>query len=65
MIAGIAHDLRTPLTSIKGYLEGIRDGVANTPEKQARYFNTIYDSANSMEICLMICLRFQNLSLAQ
>ncbi|UKI22321.1 MAG: HAMP domain-containing protein [Anaerotruncus sp.] len=38
MIAGIAHDLRTPLTSIKGYLEGIRDGVANTPEKAGKIF---------------------------
>ena len=42
MIAGIAHDLRTPLTSIKGYLEGIRDGVADTPEKRRRYLDTIY-----------------------
>lgn len=33
MTAGIAHDLRTPLTSIKGYVEGLRDGIANTPEK--------------------------------
>ena len=32
MIAGIAHDLRTPLTSVKGYLEGLRDGIADTPE---------------------------------
>ena len=63
MIAGIAHDLRTPLTSIKGYLEGIRDGVANTPEKQARYFNTIYDSANSMENMLNDLLTISKLEL--
>ena len=34
LIAGISHDLRTPLTAIKGYLKGLQDGVANTPEKQ-------------------------------
>lgn len=49
MTAGIAHDLRTPLTSIKGYVEGLRDGIANTPEKQKRYLQTIYSSALDME----------------
>lgn len=41
LIAGMAHDLRTPITSIKGYIEGLRDGVANTPEKQKRYLDTL------------------------
>lgn len=49
MTAGIAHDLRTPLTSIKGYVEGLKDGIANTPEKQERYLQTIYSSALDME----------------
>lgn len=34
LVVGISHDLRTPLTAIKGYVEGLRDGVASTPEKQ-------------------------------
>lgn len=42
LIANISHDLKTPVTSIKGYIEGIRDGVANTPEKMERYLDTIY-----------------------
>lgn len=35
MIAGMSHDLRTPLTSIKGYIKGVKDGVANTPQKRS------------------------------
>jgi len=49
LIANISHDLRTPITSIKGYVEGMRDGVASTPEMQERYLNTIYAKACSME----------------
>jgi signal transduction histidine kinase len=49
LIASISHDLKTPLTSIKGYVKGIQDGVANTPEKVDRYVNTIYNKANDMD----------------
>ncbi len=49
LIAGISHDLRTPLTTIKGYAEGLRDGVAATPEKKKRYLDTIYKKASDMD----------------
>ena len=49
LVADISHDLRTPITTIKGYAEGLRDGVANTPEKQKNYLNVIYDKACNME----------------
>lgn len=41
LIIGISHDLRTPLTSISGYLDGLMDGIANTPEKRQRYLAAI------------------------
>ena len=41
-MANLSHDLRTPITAVKGYVEGIRDGVANTPEKQAHYLDVVY-----------------------
>ncbi len=48
IIAGISHDLKTPLTTIQGYTKGLMDGVANTPEKTARYLKTIYETALTM-----------------
>ena len=41
LITGISHDLRTPLTTIMGYLDGLLDGIADTPEKQLRYLQAI------------------------
>ena len=49
LISNISHDLRTPITTIKGYVEGIMDGVADTPEKMDRYVRTIYNKTNEMD----------------
>ena len=49
LIRNISHDLKTPLTAIKGYVEGIMDGVADTPEKQQRYLQTIANKVNDMD----------------
>lgn len=50
LVAGISHDLRTPLTAIKGYVKGLKDGVANTSEKQQRYHDIVYKKACEMDV---------------
>lgn len=48
LISNISHDLKTPITAIKGYAEGILDGVADSPEKLDKYLKTIYTKASDM-----------------
>ncbi len=48
LISNISHDLKTPITTIKGYAEGLLEGVAKTPEKQKKYLQTIAVKADDM-----------------
>jgi len=49
LLAGISHDLRTPLTTINGYLDGLESGVASTPEMREKYFHTIKNKTLDMK----------------
>jgi len=46
LLANIAHDIRTPITSVNGYVEGILSGVADTPEKREHYIKVIYEKSS-------------------
>ena len=48
MLGNITHDLKTPLTAIRGYSQGILDGVAATPERMNKYVTTIRNKADDM-----------------
>ncbi|MBW8351571.1 HAMP domain-containing histidine kinase [Bacillus sp. IITD106] len=48
IIANISHDLKTPITSILGYVEGLQDGVANSDDKREQYLDTIRSKATYM-----------------
>lgn len=42
LFAEISHELRTPLTAVQGFVEAIRDGMAQDEALQKRYLDTIY-----------------------
>lgn len=65
LIAGISHDLSTPLTTIKGYTSGLLEGIANTPEKQEHYLRTIYDTACNMDKLVDSLFLFSKLDLGR
>ncbi|HEY8804731.1 MAG TPA: HAMP domain-containing sensor histidine kinase, partial [Clostridium sp.] len=63
LISNISHDLKTPVTAIKGYVEGIKDGVADTPEKMNKYINTIYKKASDIDKLIDELFLFSKLDL--
>ena len=65
MMTGISHDLRTPLTSIRGYIKGVLDGVADTDEKRKLYLQTAYESTEDMNILLQKLFDFSRMESGQ
>lgn len=65
LISSISHDLKTPVTSIKGYIEGIIDGVAQTPEKMADYLQTARSKALLVNAMIDDLLLYSKLDLNQ
>lgn len=65
LVSSISHDLKTPVTSIKGYVEGILDGIANTPDKMERYLKTIASKAHQVDEMIDDLLLYAKLDLNQ
>lgn len=65
LVAGISHDLRSPLTSIQAYVEGLLDGVAKTPESQKRYLETIKQKAEELAHIISQLFLFSKMELGE
>lgn len=52
MIAGISHDLRTPLTAIRGTIKGLLDGVVKDEKQREKFLQTAYRRTGDMDILL-------------
>lgn len=49
LIAGMSHDLKSPLTTIRAYTEALLEGVASDEAAQQRYLQTIYARETDLE----------------
>lgn len=65
LVSSISHDLKTPLTSIEGYIQGILDGVANSPEKLEHYLKTINIKTKQIDAMINDLLLYSKLDLGQ
>lgn len=65
LLAGISHDLRSPLTSIRAYVEGLMDGVAKTPEARRRYLMTVKTKADDIDRMVSQLFLFSKLDMAE
>jgi signal transduction histidine kinase len=64
-VASISHDLKTPLTSIKGYINGVLDGIADNPEMKQMYLQTAYQKADDMDHLINQLFLYAKLDLEQ
>ncbi|MEG1895124.1 MAG: HAMP domain-containing sensor histidine kinase [Oscillospiraceae bacterium] len=62
LIASISHDLRTPLTIIKGYAESIKDITGDSPEVRNQQLTTIIDETDRLSSMVGSVLEYAKLN---
>lgn len=65
LMAGISHDIRSPLTSIRAYVEGLIDGVAKTPESQKKYLEIIKNKAEDIDRMVRDLFEFSKMEMGE
>ncbi len=65
LLLGISHDLRSPLTVIQAYVEGLIDGVAESPERKQKYLETIKRKAIDIEKMVSALLTYSKLDMEE
>jgi hypothetical protein len=65
LVSSISHDLKTPITSILGYVEGLRDNIADTPEKRRQYLDIIWRKASQLDKMIIDLVFYARLDLDQ
>lgn len=65
LVASISHDLRTPITSIKGYVEGLEDGICEDEDMFHRYLSVIKEKTNTLDVLIDDLFNFSQLDLGK
>ena len=65
LIAGMSHDLKSPLTAIRAYTEGLLEGVAQDEASRQRYLQTIYAKEADMETLVNRLSAFARMDVSQ
>ena len=65
LLAAVTHDVKTPLTAIKGYLEAIADGMAEDRETRDRYLGIIAEKADLLGARVSELIEYVRLSSSQ
>jgi signal transduction histidine kinase len=64
LIASISHDLRTPISSIRGYVEGLEDGIVHDRERFNRYIAVIKNKTKSLDNQIESLFQYSQLELS-
>lgn len=64
-IINVSHELKTPIALIQGYAEGLKEGIAESPEDRDYYCETISDEAVHMNNLVMQLLNLSKLELGR
>lgn len=65
LVSSISHDLKTPVTAVRGYLEGILDGIADTPERREKYLSAALFKTELITAMIEDLLLYSKLDLGQ
>ena len=65
LVSSISHDLKTPVTAVRGYLEGILDGIADTPERREKYLSAALSKTELITAMIEDLLLYSKLDLGQ
>ncbi|WP_242225369.1 cell wall metabolism sensor histidine kinase WalK [Bacillus cereus group sp. BfR-BA-01380] len=49
LLSSISHDIRTPLTSIIGYVDALKDGIATSEDEKREYLEILSKKSNSLK----------------
>lgn len=61
MLSDIAHDLRTPITTIVGYSKALNDGLITSDEKRKEYLDAIENKAERMSDLITLLFEYVRL----